>query len=64
MPTATLTTKGKITIPIAKRASLDLETSSRIELIESDNAQYLIMAANSPVQALKGLLRKLGMLLA
>ena len=60
MPTATLTTKGQITIPIAKRASLDLETSSTIELIESDNAQYLIMASNNPVQALKGLLRKLG----
>ena len=58
MSTATLTTKGQITIPIAIRASLGLETGSRIEFIEADNGQYLIMAATSPVQALKGLLRK------
>ena len=58
MSTATLTTKGQITIPIAIRASLGLETGSRIEFIEADNGQYLIMAATSPVQALKGLLLK------
>ena len=58
MSTATLTTKGQITIPIAIRASLGLETGSRVEFIEADNGQYLIMAATSPVQALKGLLRK------
>ena len=58
MSTATLTTKGQITIPVAVRASLGLETGSRVEFIEVDNGQYLMMAATSPVQALKGLLRK------
>ena len=58
MSTATLTTKGQITIPAAVRASLGLETGSRIEFINEDNGQYLMMAATSPVQALKGLLRK------
>ena len=58
MSTATLTTKGQITIPIAIRASLGLETGSRIEFIQADNGQYLMMPATSPVQALKGLLRK------
>ena len=58
MSTATLTTKGQITIPAAVRASLGLETGSRIEFINVDNGQYLMMAATSPVQALKGLLRK------
>lgn len=58
MSTATLTTKGQITIPAAVRASLGLETGSRIEFIDVDNGQYLMMAATSPVQALKGLLRK------
>ena len=58
MSTATLTTKGQITIPAAVRASLGLETGSRIEFVETSNGQYLIVAATSPVQALKGLLRK------
>ena len=58
MATATLTTKGQITIPAAVRASLGLETGSRIEFVEACNGQYLIVAATQPVQALKGLLRK------
>ena len=58
MSTATLTTKGQITIPAAVRASLGLETGSRIEFVEAANGQYLIVAATQPVQALKGLLRK------
>jgi antitoxin PrlF len=58
MSTATLTTKGQITIPAAVRASLGLETGSRIEFVEAANGQYLIMPATKPVQALKGLLQK------
>ena len=58
MSTATLTTKGQITIPAAVRASLGLETGSRIEFVEAANGQYLIVAATQPVQVLKGLLRK------
>jgi antitoxin PrlF len=58
MSTATLTTKGQITIPAAVRASLGLETGSRVEFVEAANGQYLIVAATQPVQALKGLLRK------
>ena len=58
MSTATLTTKGQITIPAAVRASLGLEAGSRVEFVEAANGQYLIVAATQPVQALKGLLRK------
>lgn len=58
MSTATLTTKRQITIPAVVRASLGLETGSRIEFIEVANGQYLIVAATKPVHALKGLLRK------
>ena len=60
MPTASLTTKGQITIPAAVRASLGLVNGSRVEFVESANGQFLIMAATKPVQALKGLLRKPG----
>ncbi|MDP1521714.1 AbrB/MazE/SpoVT family DNA-binding domain-containing protein [Methylotenera sp.] len=58
MSTATLTSKGQITIPAAVRASLSLENGSRVEFVESANGQFLIVAATSSVQRLKGLLRK------
>lgn len=58
MSTATLTSKGQVTIPAAVRAALGLESGSRIEFVESGSGQFLIVAATSPVQALKGLLRK------
>lgn len=40
MSTATLTTKRQITIPVVVRASLGLETGSRIEFVEAVNGQY------------------------
>lgn len=58
MSTATLTSKGQITIPAAVRASMCLESGSRVEFIEAEQGQFLIIAATSPVQKLKGLLRK------
>ena len=58
MATATVTSKGQVTIPASVRAALGLDTGSRIEFVETDIGQYAIVAANSPVQALKGMLRK------
>lgn len=57
MSTATLTSKGQITIPVAVRASMGLESGSRVEFVESGKGQFLMVAATSPVQNLKGLLR-------
>jgi AbrB family looped-hinge helix DNA binding protein len=58
MATATLTSKGQVTIPAAVRAALGLDTGSRIEFVETVSGQFAIVAATSPVQALKGMLRK------
>jgi antitoxin PrlF len=58
MATATVTSKGQVTIPASVRAALGLDTGSRIEFVETEKGQYAIVAATSPVQALKGLLRK------
>lgn len=57
MSTATLTSKGQITIPAAVRAAMSLESGSRVEFVESGKGQFLIVAATRPVQNLKGLLR-------
>ncbi|MBS0308339.1 MAG: AbrB/MazE/SpoVT family DNA-binding domain-containing protein [Proteobacteria bacterium] len=58
MATATLTSKGQVTIPASVRAALGLDTGSRIEFVETGSGQFSIVAATSPVQALKGVLRK------
>ena len=58
MATATLTSKGQVTIPASVRAALGLDTGSRIEFVENANGQYAIVAATSPVMALKGMLAK------
>jgi antitoxin PrlF len=58
MATATVTSKGQVTIPASVRAALGLDAGSRIEFVETGKGQYSIVAATSSVQALKGMLRK------
>lgn len=58
MATATVTSKGQVTIPVQVRASLGLDTGDRIEFVELENGQFAIMAAVHSVQSLKGLVRK------
>ena len=57
MTTATLTSKGQITIPADVRQRLGLESGDRIEFIEIDGG-YAIKPAIDDVTALKGLLRR------
>ena len=58
MSTATITSKGQITIPVAVRNVLGLQPGDRIEFVETDNGQFNIVVANKPVTVLKGLIRK------
>lgn len=58
MATATVTSKGQVTIPVQVRASLGLDAGDRIEFVELENGQFAIMAAVHSVQSLKGLVRK------
>ena len=60
MSTATLTSKGQITIPVTVRNTLGLHTGDRVEFVEVDHGQFAIIAATLPVTALKGLIRKPG----
>ncbi len=57
MTTATLTSKGQVTIPAEVRQRLGLESGDRIEFIEMDGG-YAIKPAIDDVRSLKGLLRK------
>jgi AbrB family looped-hinge helix DNA binding protein len=58
MSTATVTSKGRITIPVAVRTALGIDVGSRIEFVELENGQFMIVPAVSPIQSLKGMLRK------
>jgi antitoxin PrlF len=58
MATATLTSKGRITIPAQIRASLGLNTGDRIEFVAIGDGKFAIMAATHSARNLKGLIRK------
>lgn len=58
MTTATITSKGQITIPAAVRSGMGVDTGDRVEFIEIEPGRYEMVAATLPVTALKGLIPK------
>ncbi len=58
MTTATVTSKGQVTIPVEVRQRMGLGTGDRIEFVELDTGGFAIKPAIDDVRSLKGLLRK------
>lgn len=58
MATATLSSKGQVTIPAAVRRALGVDVGDRIEFIETTPGRFEVVAATLPVTALKGLVDK------
>ena len=58
MPTATMTSKGQITIPAIVRAALGVEAGDRVEFVQVEPGHFELVAATQPVTTLKGLVRK------
>lgn len=58
MSTATLTSKGQITIPVAVREALGISAGDRVEFVEIAPGHYEFIAASTSVSALKGMFRK------
>jgi len=58
MATATLSTKGQVTIPAAVRGALGLQAGDRVDFVELEKGQFAIVAATKSVGDLKGLLNK------
>jgi antitoxin PrlF len=58
MTTATLTTKGQITIPAEVRARLGVAAGDRVEFIEVSPGRYELIAATKSVTSLKGMFGK------
>ena len=58
MTTATLSSKGQITIPLLVRQKLGVDTGDRIEFIELANGQFALVPATEDVRTLKGIVPK------
>jgi antitoxin PrlF len=58
MSTATITSKGQITIPAIVRAALGVEAGDRIEFVQVEPGRFELVASTQSVSALKGLVRK------
>jgi len=54
MATATVTSKGQITIPIGVRQALGLDAGDRVVFVELEKGQFAIMAATGSVRELNG----------
>ena len=58
MPSAVMTTRGRITLPASVRATLGLAMGDQVEFILAANGQYSIVAARPEIESLKGMLQK------
>ena len=55
MSTATLTSKGQITIPVDVRNALKVDAGDRVEFVQIAPDRYEFVAATSEVTALTGM---------
>ncbi len=58
MTTATMTSKGQVTIPAEVRQRMGLGTGDRIEFVELETGEFAIKPAIDDVRLLKGVLRE------
>lgn len=55
MSTATLTSKGQVTVPAAVRKALQVDAGDRIEFVLVAPGRYEVVAATRSVSELKGM---------
>ncbi len=58
MTTASVTSKGQITIPVAVREAMHVRAGDRVEFVEIEPGRYEFVAATRPITALKGMFGK------
>jgi AbrB family looped-hinge helix DNA binding protein len=52
--TATLTTKGQVTIPVDVRRALNVEAGDRVEFVQIEPGRFEVIATTRSVRELKG----------
>ena len=60
MPTATLTTKGQVTIPKEVREHLGIDTGDRLSFVVQEDGSVVVTPLTRQVRELGGLLRRAG----
>jgi antitoxin PrlF len=60
MPTATLTTKGQVTIPKAVREHLGVDTGDRLSFVVQEDGTVIVKPITHHVRELGGLLHRPG----
>jgi AbrB family looped-hinge helix DNA binding protein len=60
MPTATITSKGQITIPKSIREFLKVKAGDQLDFVIADDGQVLVRPGTVSVHELKGLLHRPG----
>ena len=60
MPTAKVTSKGQITIPIEVRKALKLKAGDRIDFYETEDGTYSLRPKTGSLMDLKGIFQRMG----
>ncbi len=60
MATASLTSKGQITIPIEVREELGLKTGDRIEFVKGEDGRFFLQPKKGSIMNLRGMLKWTG----
>lgn len=55
MATATITSKGQITIPAQVRIDLGLTAGDRVDFIRMEDGHYAVVPASHSIRSLKGI---------
>ena len=55
MPSATITSKGQITIPQKVRLDMGLTPGDRVDFVRMDDGHYAVVPASHSIRALKGI---------
>jgi antitoxin PrlF len=58
MPSATVTSKGQITIPAETRQHLSIKPGDHVDFVHTSDSQVMLLVRNQPVQRLKGMFGK------
>jgi len=58
MPTATVTSKGQVTIPKAVREHLHIDAGDQIDFVFTDRGDVVVRSVNVDIRELRGLLKR------
>lgn len=60
MPTATITSKGQITIPIEVRQKLGLKAGDKINIFDNGDGKFTFQPKTGSIMEMEGILQRLG----